>query len=43
MKVYRVVNGEIDEQTRDLAGPYFNRNAHISTVTARQDKDVFKK
>jgi hypothetical protein len=44
MKVYIVLpGGELQEEERDVSGPYFNRNAHISTVTARPNKDVFKK
>jgi hypothetical protein len=32
VKVYRVINGEIDVQERDIEGPYFNNNTHLGNV-----------
>jgi len=35
--------GELQEEERNLSGPYFNRNAHMATASQKIEKDVFKK
>ena len=36
MKIFKVINGQIVEDTRNLTGPYFNRNAHICRIKSRE-------
>jgi hypothetical protein len=44
VKVYIVLpGGELQEEERNLSGPYFNRNAHMATASQKIKKDVFKK
>jgi hypothetical protein len=35
VKVYRVINGEIDEQERDIKGPYYNNAPHIGSIKSK--------
>jgi hypothetical protein len=35
--------GELQEEERDVSGPYFNRNSHISNGPQKFKRDVFKK
>ena len=35
LKVYRVINGEIDEHERDIKGPYYNNAPHIGSIKSK--------
>jgi hypothetical protein len=44
MKVVHVLpDGTLQEEDRNLSGPYYNRNAHISATAQNIKKDVLKK
>jgi hypothetical protein len=39
LKVYRVINGQIDEQKRNLAGPYFNNKTPYGNVKKKPNHE----